>query len=439
MAATDKLYVSGISLLDTREILPQVVDIQNQVGLTDMMGVLGRYYETPQAIFHNYVNKPLWVPVTVDTVDAGDSSASVTVTLTAGTSGNIRVNDVVRAPGGEVLYVHSITGSPNQLVLKTVDATNWNATAADVLYVFSNGVGEKSTARTNQRRDLTKYYNLIQIFREYDEQTDIAKMSEIEVEYQGKKYFYVKDYIEKFLKHKAEVNAAAFASKISASQFSTSSGALTDPQGGGTLQFQRGIDQYISSYGSTRTVDSTGTCDLDDVGKMIDLFIAKKAELSFLMFGANGAVRPLDNELKGLGSSTVTSSQLTVDGKEINFGVEKFEYSNAKFQKMNLPIMDNPDLMPADLRKYIYFIPTGKVKAQSEDGKSFIGESIRMRYMPHQVKTSKGNKIWAEWYDGALSPVVPVGSELVAKTHWATYQAVEVLGAEHFGRMKTLA
>lgn len=445
MAESNKRYVSGISLLDTREILNKVVDIQNVIGLTDMFGALKRYTPVTQTIFHNYVNKPLWVVGVSTGTITGSGTATLTFDLTSGTSGYARKNDMVRLEDGTVGYISAITeGASDNITIKSTDGTNMTHSTGQSVYFFSNAVGESSAQRTNKRFDLTKYYQLIQIFREDNIESDLNQITLTEVEWDGDKRFCQKDLIEKWLKLKAEVNAAAWQSKISASQFTTTTSAIYDPSNtDNIMQFQRGIDQYISSYGVKRDADSLGTCDLDDVGKLIDLFIANKAELDFIMCGANKAMRPLSDHLKGLGSSGVTSAQLNVDGQEVNFNVEKFEYSDARFQKVPMPILNHPEVTAPDIKKYIYFLPTGKVKAQSSREGAAVSQSrIQMRYMKVPGignQMNQGNAIWGEFHSGAASPVTPSGTKMNWETFWQTYQAVEVLGAEHCGRMKTIS
>lgn len=444
MAENNKAYVSAISLLDTREILDQVVDIQNVIGLTDFMGVLGRYKPVTQTIFHNYVNKPLWTVGVSTGAVTGSGTATVSCSLTTGTSGSARLKDMVRFEDGSVGYISAITpGSSDAITVTSVDGTNLTHTTGQNIYFFSNLAGESSAGRTNQRRDLTKYHQHIQIFEESNEESDLNRMTLTEVKWDGVNKFIQKDLIEKWLKHKTEVNAAAWQSKISAGVFTTSTSAILDPSSGGNMQSQRGIDQYLSAYGSTRSTDTLGTCDLDDIGKFIDLAIAKKAELKFLVVGSTAARRPLDDYLKGIGSSGVSSAQLNVDGREIDFEVEKVKYSNAIIQMARMPILDHPEVTASDIRKYLYFLNTGKVKAQSsKDGATIMENRIQMRYMKNPIshnQINQGNDIWAEYHSGAASPVTPSGRTRNWITDWVTYQAVEMLGAEHSGRMKTLS
>lgn len=443
MAQTTKSYVSAISLLDTNVILNKVIDIQNTPGLTDLNGALGRYTPVEQTVFHNYVNKPLWVVgVSQGTVTGSGSATISSITLTAGTSGYARKGDMVRFTDGTVGFVSGLTAGANDVIAVTsVDGTNINHTTGQSIYFFSNAVGESSTSRDSQKRDLTKYNQLVQIFGETNEESDLVKMTPTVLDFgNGNSSFAVKDLIEKYLKFKAEVNAAVIQSKISASVFTSTSGALADPVGGGTMQFQRGMDQYISSYGVSDQVDVLDTFDADDLGQFIDLMIAKKAELDFLVCGANPVMRKWDDYFKGVNSSGVYSAGLNVSGKEISFSVEKITYGNGTFQKMNMPIFDQPEIIAPDIKKNAYFLPTGKVKALDKDGKSFVGERFRMRYMktPLEGGINQGNDIWSEWHSGAAAMVTPSGEKLNWVTNWRTYQALEMLGAQHAGKLKII-
>jgi hypothetical protein len=443
MAENNKSYVSAISLLDTREILPKVADIQNTVGITDVLGAFGRYQPADQGIVHSYTNKPLWVVGVSQGAVTGSGTAAVTATLTAGTSGNAREGDQVRFVDGSVGYVSDLTAGANDVIVVTsVDGTNLTHTTGQDIFFFSNAVGESGTSRDNQRRDLTKTYNLVQIFGETNIESDLNRMTTTEVTWDGKPYFYQKDLIEKYLKHKSEVNSSAIQSKISNSQFTTSASQLLDPVGGGIMQFQRGLDQYISSFGVSDQVDTLGTFDADDLGQFIDLMIAKKADLDFLVFGANPAVRKWDDYWKGVNSSGVVSAQLNVDGQELNFNVQKVEYSDAVFQKMRMPIMNHPELIATDIRKNLYFVPTGKVKAQaSTTGEAVMQGQIQMRYLKHGIahNQNQGNAIWAEYHSGAASPVTPSGERRNWITNWVTYQCIEIPAPQHFGKLKVIS
>ena len=66
-------------------------------------------------------------------------------------------------------------------------------------------------------------------------------------------------------------------------------------------------------------------------------------------------------------------------------------------------------------------------------------DRIQIRYQKHGIKSNKGNEIWAEWHTGALAPTGPTTDEAIWRTNWLTYQGLEVLGAQHFGKTRVLA
>ena len=86
MAYSNYNYISLISLLLDDDINPKVVDIYNWEGFTDVMGLMGRYKESKQPVFHDYVNADIGVQVIAESV-ANSGTDTVTVTATALTSG----------------------------------------------------------------------------------------------------------------------------------------------------------------------------------------------------------------------------------------------------------------------------------------------------------------------------------------------------------------
>lgn len=443
MAATDVKYLGAISLLLDDEINHKVIDVQNTESLTDILNLGGRYEVSKTAAFHNYVNSPVFV--TGDSTGAtvtGSGTPTVNTTLTAATSGFVRVGDICKFPNGKNGYVYSVTTASSQdsLVIKSVDDTNLTHVAGDKINFFSNAVGEKSNAPANIRYSLTKYFNLIQIFREVNEITDVARASALRVEFKGEPYIYVKDNMEKAVRLKAMVNAAVIGGQISADQFTTSSPFLTDSVAGGTnVQTTRGLDQYISTYGSSPTVGTPGSFALADIETVISALLALKADISnYMVFMPTKVKFKVDTTLKNLGSSGVTSVRLNIGGNDVNMNVEQFTYGGMTADLKVLPILDHPDMFSqTDIVKKMYFVPKDSVKT-ADNG---VQPRIKMRFMDHGIANGKnlGDRIWGEWYTGALAPTGPTSEESIWRTNWKTHQGLEVLGAQHFASLKVLS
>ena len=442
---TTKAYVSALdSMLDTREINKMVTDIANEEQLTDILDLAGKTKPTKQSIYYNFVNESLFkLGDTTGATVLNSGTASVTTTFTAATSGVARKGDLVLFPTGAVVgQIQSVSTSSSQdtVVIKSVGGGNITHTAGQKLSInFSFAAGENSVSPTNIQFGLTKYSNKVQIFRETSKITDVQNASTIEVEFNGKPSFIVKDHIEKAMLLKGKINAAFIGGDMSATSFSDASPSLVDQytlngDGGGAVQTTRGIDKYITSYGVNATVGSAGTVAIADVDAMCDALTAARAPKSYTVLGSKAALRTYSKFWKNLGSSGVTSARLIVDGKEIDFSVEKVEYGGYEFNYGRLPILDNPNIFSqTSIAKAAYYIPMDKkVKVLGGDYQS----AIQVRYFPKQ--SVYGSDMINESHDGALSPVNPNGQGQYFRMDYVTTQGLEVLGAQFFGKHNVL-
>lgn len=247
MAYNNYNYMSLISLLIDDEINRSVVDIYNWEGFTDVMGLKGRYKESKQPVYHDYVNADIGIQLVVESTTTG--SSTLTVVVTSGTTGLVAKNYLVMFPNGKVGHIQGIVTASDKdsLTIQSVDGTALTNVAGYKLDVFSKAVGEASIAGTNKRRSLTKYVNSVQIITNVNEETDIAKVSPVRVDFQGKPYFYLKNIIEKMMEWKGWVNGMCIGGTLGSTLFSDTSGTLVDPDGGGNVQTSRGLDQYTQT------------------------------------------------------------------------------------------------------------------------------------------------------------------------------------------------
>lgn len=438
-------YISLISLLLDDEINPKVIDIFNWEGFTDIMALMGRYKESKQPVYHNYVNSDIGVQIIAESV-SNSGTATITVVATAATTGLTFKNKLAMFPDGKVGHVQSITTTSDKdsMTIKSVDGTNLTLVAAQKIDMFSTAFGEASVAPTNLRRSLTKYVNNIQIVRNVNEETDVAKVALLRVNFNGEAYFYAKNLIEKLVEWKGWVNGMCIGGKISTTLFSDTSPSLTDPDGGGAVQTTRGLDQYATTYGVDDTVASTNTWTLADHGDVIDQLIAKRAIIaSYKMLMANKVKGKVDDHLKNLGSSNVNSVRLTAEAgatTKLNFMVEEFSYRGMKAQMAVMPILDNNKMFSqTNIVKSIYYMPEDSVRTLDNG----MQPRVQMRYQSHGLgPVNKGDKIWGEWHSGPMSPVTPamsVGEDrAIWRTNWKTHQGVECLGAQHLAKSQVL-
>lgn len=448
IGVANKQYVSAIQLLDKREINPNVLDIHNEEGLTDIAGIAGRYKPTSMASYKNFVADPLFKQIEIGAAPtgAGTKASPLVVVTTAATAGILRKTDAVKFKDGKVGYVIDVQrGAQDTVTIRPVnEGAALSGNAGDKLSLFTNAVGERSTALQNRRYGMTRYENLIQAFREVNEETDIQTMSAIEVKFGGKECYHVKNLADKYILHKASVNAAMIGGSMSAKADGTaiefgspSADQIVDPVNGGSTQFTRGLDEYVNLFGITDEVNTPDQVDMVDFEDLIGKLLAAKAHKDLLVVGSTKAKIKVDNTLSGV-NNLLSQGRLSLDGKERDFAVSVLKYGTFRMQFGDLPILDNQELFGnTDISKSLYFIPTDKVKVRGGGSEP----RLQIRYMKHNIAPSsnKGNEIWGEFHTGGLAPTGATNDELVWRTNWVTYQGLECLGVQHFAKLKVLA
>lgn len=451
MAATTgnitKSYVSALdSILDTREINKLVTDVQNEMELSDILGLANKKMPTKQPVYYTFYDDPIIKSITV-TSNTGTGTVQVTPALSAGTSGYARVGDVVLFTNnisGLVTAVSSSSGI-DTLTIKSVAGINITLGATDTLAIFSRAQGENAYSPANIRYGLTRQTNKYQIFREVSRITDVQSASTIEVEFQGKPYYTFKDQWEKTIKMKSDINAAFIAGDMSVTSFSDTNPFLVDTitaptgstgsSGNGPVQTTRGLNRYIDLYGLALVNGSLGTYQKANLDELIAGFIALRADKKQLAISSSIAKTTIDTYLKSLGSSGVNSVRLVVGGRELDLEVDRLKYGGFELNYTVMPMMDHPvTLATGTINKNIYYVPyDGKVKV--EGGGS--DDQIRVRYVPRQGPY--GNDMIDEIYSGAFSPVNPNGVGAFIGVDWTTKQGLEVLGATQLVKQRVLS
>jgi hypothetical protein len=442
----NKQYVSALDpLLDTREINRFVTDLYNEDGLTDILGWADRKMPTKQPFYNTYVNESLFKQIIPSSVTSGSGTTQLIIVLTAATSGITKVQDEIKLVDNTVgiVYAVSTASGVDTVTIKSVSGANMTCTASDKLAVFSIAMGERADAPQNERFGVTRYFNKYQIFSITSQITDVQNASTVEVTFNGQDKYVVKDHIEKAIKLKGQINAAFWGGDMSVTSFSDTNPILTDQNtvsgggGGGAVQTTRGVDKYIELYGISAAASgyANNSVTLDDFAAMCDFLTAARAPKDYLVVGSSAARRSCDNLFKNLGSSGITSVRLVVDGKELDFTVDKVSYGGYTYNFATMPILDHPVLFSQTIiSKSLYYIPYNKQVKVVGGG---YDPAIRVRYVPNQMKF--GNEMIGEAHDGALSPVNPTGTVNEWKTVWNTIQGLECLGVQHFARQRVRA
>lgn len=440
----NKAFVSAIDFLDQRDIDPNIYDQSRDRAFTDIMKVVNRVKPADMFNYHNFVNNDAWE---VGTISAVTSTGMAQIVFTINTASTYpRVGVLIKTSNennaGKQARIQAVTSGSGTATL-TVRSVGGNdspfyAAEGDTVQFGSNAQAEKSTAPANLKYGLTKYYNLIQVFRDVDDITDIQKVAKIEVNVGGDYHILPYQTLMKAVLLKGSISVQMLMGTQSSTSFSDANPFLADPTSGLPIQTTGGLDWYIRTYGITDQAAVLGTFGFTELDEIIDNFIANKAPLEQMVFMGSKAYRIISKFLKQLGSSSVDSRRLSVDGKTFDWNVEHLSYGGAEFDFVHLPILDHPELVGTilpDINGSLYFVPKDQVDTEGN------GRQPRMQirhtptpFMGSSANTS-ANGIWREWRTGALAEV-PTSSEMVLHTDWETAQGLECIAVKHFQKYR---
>jgi hypothetical protein len=450
-----KSFVSAIDFLDQRDIDPNIYDQSRDRAFTDIMKIVNRTKPAKMFFYNNFVNNDVYE---VATVASASGSGTPTVTITLNATSFPRVGDLIKTSNtsniGKQALVQSVSG--NVIVVQSVDNSNFFAVGTDKVQFGSNAFPEQSSAPTNRRYGLTKYYNTIQIFREVDEISDVQKVAKIEVNVGGDYHILPYQTVQKVIKLNGDISVQMLAGTPSAASLTVanntmftnaapanSTATLTAlPSGAGLpVQTTGGLDWYTTTYGISDSASVLGTFGFVELDEIIDNFIANKAPTDMMVFMGSRAYRLISKFLKQLGSSSVDSRRLNVDGKSFDFNVEHLSYGGYEFDFVHVPIFDHPQLfsatLVADINGSMYFVPKDQVDTV-DNGRQ---PRMQIRYTPTPFMGSAANKssngMITEWRTGALAEI-PTSSTMQLHTDWETAQGLECLAVKHFQKYRVI-
>lgn len=434
-------YVGAVPFLAQRDIDPNLYDAANEKQFSDTMQLFGRMTEGKMWNFHSFINQNTFQVLQVDTVTSGNGTPNVVFVVTAPTSGYARLYDLIKFTNGVIGWVRitpTHTSTQDILTVRSVDGSNITVTAGDILSDGGNAVPESSDKVASRIYGTTQYQNLIQAFREGHTETDIEKLTKVEVTVEGQPYYGIYNFITKFQGLKTSVSAKMFDGRISSgSTFDNSGSLLTDPVSGLPTQTTMGLDQWTTTNGIISPVATLGTVLLSDVDNLIAAMNSAKAPLQYLGFTGTQPKSTYENLLKNLTQAAgLNSVRLIIDGKDVDMEVDTFKRGNHSFEFVPTSILDHPQLFnyhgAPDISQSIYWSPKGMCPVVGGAGmEPYIG----IKYKKQAVTGGYGDDIYSEWHTGALAPV-PVGDVANWQVNWMSYQGLAVKNPIHLAKQK---
>lgn len=437
----NKNFISSIHFLDKREILSQVLDVQNEdPSFLDVMEGMRRSVPTSSAVFHNYVNEPVYEKLTLTGTAAGDNL----------THPKIRKGDVIVDTANNTMWFVKNNASLESTNIVKLGGSGTSIADGATVVVISNAHGEGSGAPAGLKYGLKKYSNKVQIFKNSYQLTDVELTNKISVQFNGQEYYMYAAQHNALMKFRNDIAYALLFGKGNASTFSgfgnDYTAATTSGQIGGVavtqvvdadgnpIQFTKGLVEWckdgLDFAADGAGVDSFGSAGLADFATIVKTMDKTRAPYEYMLFAGTGAKIQMDNLFKNLGSSGVTSVRLNVAGTAVDFGMEQVSLYGRKFVMKAFPQFSHVagEAAIADATDTVLFIPNDKIKVHAGSG---TVDRMRVRYL----EGPNTNLAYKEWMLGGLAPT-PTDGRSVLEAVYESAQGLEVLGIEHFGIAK---
>jgi hypothetical protein len=432
MPATGSVYLSTVPYytndLETREILKTEIDFADEEGtILDILEMTGRYKSSKNKEFFNYTNTLSYEKAIVEAAGGGTITAAATgvITFTAGST-KPRVTEIMMTSTGALGLVQAVSG--NAVTIYAIDEIVLAAT--DEVTFPSNAKAEGTGAEFMRIAGMTKRSNQLQFFNTKTGTSDLALGSRVEVNWDGKDYYFQKQQHDAFIKHRADVAYA----------FITGKKATAANAAGDDVFLTRGLNSYVVDYGgidytAANAAANAHNIDLVDFrvnSRALDQVRAPKEYWLWAGGDFNASVDDLFvEELSGGAINYNSFGKGDAKKKAIDLGVQSFTKYGRSYHKTQLPAFDHPNVtVDAGYPSFGYFIPTNKVKGTG--GESL--DRICGRYLD-MPKSIDGR--YREKELGGLA-ATPTDERDVLEYVYTSIEGLEIIGVEHFAKI-TLA
>ena len=167
----NRSYLSSTTFLDQREILKQVLDVEDNESFLDLMDVMGRSTPTSQVTYRHFVNSDLYASAEVQNdpmngTDGAAIGAEFSIDLVQSAIQPI-VGEIMMTKDGKRALVTAITNDANNVfTVKALEAfAQTDIEQGDTVVFFSNAYGEGTGSNLMRKSDLTATSNNVQIFK----------------------------------------------------------------------------------------------------------------------------------------------------------------------------------------------------------------------------------------------------------------------------------
>ncbi len=435
-----KSVISAVELLDTREIMQQLVDITNEGSSFAMWySWTDRYEPVAQTSWSDKVNVELFSIETITnpavTVHTANTEITIRVANANGTSFP-NVGEILVIPGANkaraMVKAKTADAGGDLLRLKSENGANLNLANGQKLAVNGSAASEGGGPVASRHYLPTTRRNNIQIWDEtIYESTDIQMAADVELEINGTKRYLNKQEIEGTLQMMKKISMDLLFAKGTGDNFIITNPTHSDADG--AISTTRGVLPHIEAEGINIPGATIGDDLFNNLKRQYD---KKRIKGVFDVLGGTELDIQWDEYFYNLGAVpgiAPDNSRWMVSGDKLNLGIKEYTRYGLTFRKMPLLAFNDPNTAnftgSAGYNNYALIIPTAPVALYG--GQSAPG--IRIRYMPLPMD-GNGNVTSNGKYrttDHGRYANIPTTEKRTVKRLCETKQGLHMLNAPH--------
>lgn len=383
------------------------------------------YYEEGQwmsaaATIQTVVDQTTYLDITLSAADHEDSGArsfpivGQTVVFEDETVGYVNAVDKT-TPSAHIVKVKTVTNNHAALLAAAV--------VGQTMVFYSNVQKEKSTATDSRVPKTSKVTNVVQTFREKYEVTDHAEQNEVEFQYKGQNFLYVKGIDDTADRFMMQEDLGLLINPASTSLTDASSNPLT---------LAKGLIPQITDNG--RTMEYFGSADMTTFDDAIMIINRNYGDHEYAV---GRGIRPglgLKNWLIDFaknGDNDISFSAFDGGRKQaLAFDFQALYIEPYSFMMQTWDILSHVDTLGAGNMPYqdmILFLPMGKAKnPEPEEGFGDYEPYLQMVYSPIPGAPNENKGDYKMWETGANARSGATSDEATRAIHMMSWKSLEV-------------
>lgn len=338
-------YIAPNTFMSKRETRRVIFDRYREDTMFDFLIHSNRTKKSAQTEFGWFEHDYLYTKATISGATGGGAGAEVQITVTRpaddgdhqklapgkkwdlvmidGKRGWVQAIDKSNASSGTFVFtVKPVTSTGNFVPSGGLIGD----LAGSTIVFFSNAKADGTTQPDSMIRKPNRFYNYTQIFATQFKVNGSASANEVEVEVDGKPYYYLQGIEDAANKHNLDMEYAYLLGEMS-------EGLTDDENGGEPVYLTRGLEKFVDDFGNL--LPYTTTFDYDKMTVLEKTLARERAAKNIMLQNGINLNIDMQRTIKDLvannGMNYAAFGNGNANARHVDFGFDAFRFSNRTY------------------------------------------------------------------------------------------------------------